>query len=184
MVTPVQQMLKEYGIDMQIKFIDYNTMIKNVNARNFNVCLLAYSGLVYPNPEGSLRSTLADQNDNNNVWGFKSPRVDELLDEYDICFDQQRRIEIIREIDGIFSDVHPIAFSIARNYSRMMWWDKFGYPDWMFSRYVGEYWDSLYYWWYDNNKDNRLKDAVENGSSLPLKPIDMKYWPDYLSKNS
>ena len=184
MVTPVQQMLKEYGIDMQIKFIDYNTMIKNVNARNFNVCLLAYSGLVYPNPEGSLRSTLADQNDNNNVWGFKSPRVDELLDEYDICFDQQRRIEIIREIDGIFSDVHPIAFSIARNYSRMMWWDKFGYPDWMFSRYVGEYWDSFYYWWYDENKDNRLKEAVENGSSLPLKPIDMKYWPDYLSKNS
>jgi len=184
MVTPVQQMLKEYGIDMQIKFIDYNTMIKNVNARNFNICLLAYSGLVYPNPEGSLRSTLADQNDNNNVWGFKSPRVDELLDEYDVCFDQQRRIEIIREIDGIFSDVHPIAFSIARNYSRMMWWDKFGYPEWMFSRYVGEYWDSLYYWWYDKEKDNTLKEAVEKGNSLPLKPIDMKYWPDYLSKNS
>ena len=152
MVTPVQQMLKEYGIDMQIKFMDYNTMIKNVNARNFNVCLLAYSGLVYPNPEGSLRSTLADQDDNNNVWGFKSPRVDELLDEYDICFDQKRRVDIIREIDGIFSDVHPIAFSIARNYSRMMWWDKFGYPEWMFSRYVGEYWDSLYYWWYDGSK--------------------------------
>ena len=184
MVTPVQQMLKEYGIDMQIKFMDYNTMIKNVNARNFNVCLLAYSGLVYPNPEGSLRSTLADQDDNNNVWGFKSPRVDELLDEYDICFDQKRRVDIIREIDGIFSDVHPIAFSIARNYSRMMWWDKFGYPEWMFSRYVGEYWDSLYYWWYDGSRDSNLKDAIETGKSLPLKPIDMKYWPVYLSENS
>ena len=184
MVTPVQQMLKEYGIDMQIKFMDYNTMIKNVNARNFNVCLLAYSGLVYPNPEGSLRSTLADQDDNNNVWGFKSPRVDELLDEYDICFDQKRRVDIIREIDGIFSDVHPIAFSIARNYSRMMWWDKFGYPEWMFSRYVGEYWDSLYYWWYDGSKNSNLKDAIETGKSLPVKPIDMKYWPTYLSENS
>ena len=184
MVTPVQQMLKEYGIDMQIKFMDYNTMIKNVNARNFNVCLLAYSGLVYPNPEGSLRSTLADQDDNNNVWGFKSPRVDELLDEYDICFDQKRRVDIIREIDGIFSDVHPIAFSIARNYSRMMWWDKFGYPEWMFSRYVGEYWDSLYYWWYDGSKDSNLKDAIETGKSLPVKPIEMKYWPIYLSENS
>ncbi len=184
MVTPVQQMLKEYGIDMQIKFMDYNTMIKNVNARNFNVCLLAYSGLVYPNPEGSLRSTLADQDDNNNVWGFKSPRVDELLDEYDICFDQKRRVDIIREIDGIFSDVHPIAFSIARNYSRMMWWDKFGYPEWMFSRYVGEYWDSLYYWWYDGSKDSNLNDAIETGKSLPVKPIDMKYWPTYLSENS
>jgi len=183
MVTPVQQMLKEYGLDMQIKFMDYNTMIKNVNARNFNVCLLAYSGLVYPNPESSLRSTLADQNDNNNVWGFKSERVDNLLDEYDICFDQNRRVEIIQEIDGIFCDVHPIAFSIARNYSRMMWWDRFSYPDWMLSRYIGEYWDAFYYWWYDEEKDNRLKKALKNGDMLPQKPIDMKYWPTYLVNN-
>jgi microcin C transport system substrate-binding protein len=183
MVTPVQQMLKEYGLDMQIKFMDYNTMIKNVNARKFNVCLLAYSGLIYPNPEGSLRSELADQNDNNNVWGFKSDRVDELLDEYDICFDQKRRIEIIQEIDGLFSDTHPIAFSIARNYSRMMWWDKFGYPEWMLSRYVGEFWDAFYYWWVDDAKEKTLELAMEQENKLPLLPIDMKYWPKYLLEN-
>jgi len=183
MVTPVQQMMKEYGIDMKIKFVDYNTMIKNVNARNFSVCMLAYSGLIYPNPEGSLRSSLADMNDNNNVWGFKSERVDELLDEYDICFDQSRRIEIIQEIDGIFNDEHPIAFSIVRNYSRMMWWDKFGYPHWMLSRYVGEYWDAFYYWWIDEEVQEQLTDAMEDGRKLDLKPIDMKYWPDYLKNN-
>ena len=184
MVTPVQQMMKEYGIDMQIKFMDYNTMIKNVNARNFNICVLAYSGLIFPNPEGSLRSELADQNDNNNVWGFKSDRVDKLLDEYDICFDQKRRIEIIQEIDGIFGEVHPIAFSIARNYSRMMWWDKFSYPEWMLSRYVGEYWDAFYYWWIDDQKVNQLSDAMESGKELPKVSIDMKYWPEYLVKNN
>ena len=182
MITPVQQMLKEYGMDMQIQFIDYNTMIKNVNARNFNVCMLAYSGLVYPNPENSMRSYLADENDNNNVWGFKNDRVDELLDEYDICFDQQRRIKIIQEIDGIFNEVHPIAYSIARNYSRMMWWDKFGYPEWMLSRYVGEFWDAFYYWWIEDEKVVQLDDAMQNGKQLPIKPIDMKYWPDYLEK--
>jgi len=183
MVTPVQQMMKEYGIDMQIKFVDYNTMIKNVNARNFSVCMLAYTGLIYPNPESSLRSSLADMNDNNNVWGFKSERVDELLDEYDICFDQNRRIEIIQEIDGIFNDEHPIAFSIVRNYSRMMWWDKFGYPNWMLSRYVGEYWDAFYYWWIDEEVHEQLADAMAEGRELDLKPIDMKYWPDYLKNN-
>ena len=183
MVTPVQQMMKEYGIDMKIKFVDYNTMIKNVNARNFSVCMLAYTGLIYPNPESSLRSSLADMNDNNNVWGFKSERVDELLDEYDICFDQNRRIEIIQEIDGIFNDEHPIAFSIVRNYSRMMWWDKFGYPNWMLSRYVGEYWDAFYYWWIDEEVHEQLADAMAEGRELDLKPIDMKYWPDYLKNN-
>ena len=183
MVTPVQQMLKEYGIDMQIKFMDYNTMIKNVNARNFQLASLAYTGLKYPNPEGSLRSTLADQNDNNNVWGFKSKRVDELLDEYDLCFDQNRRVEIIQEIDGIYHETHPIAYGISRGYSRLMWWDKFGYPDWMLGRYEGEHWDAFIYWWYDEEKDQELKEAMKNGKQLPLKPIDMKYWPNYLINN-
>ena len=84
MITPVQQMMKQYGIDMQIKFVDYNAMIKNVNERNFLISFLAYSGLSFPNPESSLSSELADKNNNNNVWGFKNARVDELLEEYDI----------------------------------------------------------------------------------------------------
>ena len=183
MATPVQQMLKDYGIDMQIKFVDYNTMIKNVNERNFTIAYLGYSGLVYPNPETSYRSILADQNDNNNVWGFKSDRVDVLLDEYDTCFDQDRRIEIIREIDGIVADVHPTAWATVRNYIRTMWWDKFGYPEWMLSRYVGEHWDIFYYWWIDDTKVAQLDDAMENGSQLEILPLDMTYWPEYLKNN-
>ena len=183
MATPVQQMLKDYGIDMQIKFVDYNTMIKNVNERNFTIAMLAYSGLVYPNPETSYRSTLADKNDNNNVWGFKSERVDELLDEYDTCFDQKRRVEIIQEIDGIVSEVHPTAFSIARNYIRTMWWDKFGYPEWKLSRYVGEYWDIFYYWWIDEDKVARLNNAKESGKQLDVLSLDMTYWPEFLKAN-
>ena len=183
MATPVQQMLKEYGINMQIKFVDYNTMIKNVNERNFTIGMLAYSGLVYPNPETSYRSTLADKNDNNNVWGFKSDRVDVLLDEYDTCFDQKRRIQIIQEIDGIVADVHPTAWSTVRNYIRTMWWDKFGYPEWMLSRYVGEYWDIFYYWWIDDEKVTTLENAQIHNEQLEILPLDTKYWPNYLKQN-
>ena len=28
----------------------------------------------------------------------------------------------------------------------------------------------------------QLDDAMQNGKQLPIKPIDMKYWPDYLEK--
>ena len=64
-----------------------------------------------------------------------------------------------------------------------MWWDKFGYPDWMLGRYAGEHWDSFIYWWYDEEKDQELKEAMKNNIQLPLKPIDMKYWPNYLINN-
>ena len=65
----------------------------------------------------------------------------------------------------------------------MMWWDKFGYPEWMLSRYVGEYWDAFYYWWIDEDVQERLTTAMKDDRELDLKPIDMKYWPDYLKNN-
>lgn len=183
MATPVQQMLKEYGLEMQIKFVDYNTMIKNVNERNFSIGMLAYSGNSFPNPETSLKSILADQNDNNNVWGFKSDRVDEILVEYDIAFDQKHRAELIREIDGLFNEEHPTAYSIVRYYIRMMWWDKFGYPDWVFELHQGDRWSIFKYWWLDQEKKNRLTTAMENDESLPILEIENKFWPEYKIKN-
>jgi len=182
MITPVQQMMKEYGIDMQIKFVDYNTMIKNINERNFTLGMTAYSGSSFPNPETSLKSELADKNDNNNISGFKSKRVDELLEEYDICFDQNRRIEIIREIDGIFNEVHAKSYSIVRNYIRMMWWDKFGYPEWMFERHQGDRWSIFSYWWVDPDKKTKLSNAMEKNESLPILDVENKFWPNYKLK--
>ena len=62
-----------------------------------------------------MQSSLADKNNNNNIWGFKSERVDELLKEYDVAFDLSRRIEIIQEIDGIWAEVHPTAYGLGEN---------------------------------------------------------------------
>ena len=53
----------------------------------------------------------------------------------------------------------------------------------MLSRYVGEFWDAFYYWWYDEENESRLNNAIKNGETLPKKPIDMKYWPTYLVNN-
>ena len=57
-VTPMQQILKQYGIDMQIKFIDATTRWKNLMDRNFIIDFQAWGGLVFPNPESSIKSSL------------------------------------------------------------------------------------------------------------------------------
>ena len=182
MVTPVQQMMKEYGIDMQIKYIDGNANWKNLMERNFTIFMQNWSGLVFPNPETSLKSNLADENNTNNIGGFKNARVDELCDEYDVTFDQARRVEIIREIDGIYSDIHPAAWGIARNYQRVVYWDKFGYPEYTVGRYTGDYRTAFTHWWFDSAKEKALEEAMANDTDLPVGPKDVKYWPDYLKK--
>ena len=103
---------------------------------------------------------------NNNISGFKNDRVDLLLCLYDKEFNQQKRVEIIREIDGIYSDIHPAAGGIARNYQRLMWWDVFGYPEFMVSRYGGDYRSIFSYWWFDPEKEARLEDAMKNNKQL------------------
>lgn len=183
MVTPVQQMMKEYGIDMQIKYIDGNANWKNLMERNFTIYMQNWGGLVFPNPETSLHSSLADENNTNNISGFKSDRVDELLEEYDVTFDQARRVEIIREIDGIYADVHPAAWGIARNYQRVLFWDKFGYPEYMVGRYTGDYRTVFTHWWFEDGKQTALETAMENDTDLPKGEVDVKFWPDYLKAN-
>ena len=182
MVTPVQQMMKEYGIDMQIKYEDGNTSWKNLMDRNFTIFMQNWSGLVFPNPETSLKSYLADENNTNNISGFKNARVDELCDEYDVTFDQSRRVEIIREIDGIYSDIHPAAWGIARNYQRVLYWDKFGYPEYMVGRYTGDYRSAFTLWWFEPAKEAALKAAMDNNTNLSTSDIDVMYWPEYLKK--
>ncbi len=175
----MQQILKEYGIDMQIKFVDPTTRWKNLMDRNFTIDFQGWGGLVYPNPETSFKSSLADQKNNNNVSGLKSERLDELLPIYDTEFDHARRVEIIQEIDGIVSDIHPAAWGLPREPpARLLYWDKFGYPDYMLTKYGGRFEDILYHWWFDAEKDKALQNAMKNNESLPLGETEHTFWKD------
>ena len=178
-VTPMQQILKQYGIDMQIKFIDATTRWKNLMDRNFTIDFQAWGGLVFPNPETSIKSTLADKKNNNNITGFKNDRVDELLDLYDVEFDQQKRIELIREIDGIYSDVHPAAWGMSRLVpERLLFWNKFGFPEYMLTKYSGNYSDILVHWWFDDESKKELEEAMTKNVNLDPGNIEHTYWKD------
>lgn len=182
MVTPFQQMLKEYGIDLQIKFVDSNALWNMRMEKNFTLTYISYSGLVFPNPETSFNSELAEKKNNNNIYGFKNKHVDELLKKYDVEFSQKGRIKIIREIDGIVADTRVAIWTIFRPYMRILFWNKFGYPDYMFSRFSGDYTSIYAYWWFDPQKVKTLKNAIKNKTILPQGKINVMYWPDFVKQ--
>ena len=182
MITPVQNMLKQYGIDMQIINMDGTTEWKNRNERNFQIYLHSFTGGDHPSFEQWFRSDLADQNDNTNFFGIKDDRIDQLIIDYNKEFDLNKRIEIGKEVDKIVCDIHPVSFGIKRLYTRLLFWDKFSYPEYMLDRFVGS-WDSIYYlWWFDPKKVNRLEKAMKNDTQLPVSEIDIRFWPDWIEK--
>jgi microcin C transport system substrate-binding protein len=184
MVTPVQNKLKQFGIDMQIVNMDGTTRWKNLQERNFTIYLHAFTGGVHPSIEHWFRSDLADVPDNNNFFGFKNERVDQLIQDYNSEFDLQKRINIGKEVDKIVCDIHPLSFGIKRLYRRFLFWDKFGYPEYMVDRFVGDSESVFFLWWIDPEKETRLKDAIQNNKELPIGDVDIKYWPKWNTRNN
>jgi len=184
-MTPYQQELKKIGIDLKLKFMEWNSIIKNIDERNFQIFAYGYSGLVTPNPETSMKSELADKNDNNNIQGFKNARVDELLPIYDSTFSIPEQIKIINEIDRISYDTYMKSYWWNPRGLRIAAWDKFGMPDYGLTRYA-----QLSYvlsqaaglWWYDAEKADALKEAKANKKDLggDKKVIEIRYWRDYM----
>lgn len=177
-VTPYQQMLKEYGIDLQIQFIDENALWKIMMERNFTLMYENWGGLIFPNPETTFHSKLANKDNNNNIFGFADPRVDELLDRYDQEFEQSERVKILREIDGIVADTRPSLWTFYR-YDTIAFWNKFSHPDYLAERYIGDYRSIYKLWWFDKDKLVKLEEAMKNKSDLDSGEVEVRYWKDF-----
>lgn len=183
-MTPYQEELRKIGIDLRLKHMDWNAIIKNVDERNFQVFSYGYSGLPTPNPETSLKGELADKNDNNNIQGFKNARVDELLPVYDTTFDVAGQIKIINEIDRIVYDTHMKSHWWNPKGIRLAVWDKFGMPEYGIGRYT-----QLSYvfgaagltWWHDDEKASKLSEARKNKTDLGGNKgvTEFRYWKDF-----
>ncbi|MBC8256503.1 MAG: hypothetical protein H8E85_04260 [Candidatus Marinimicrobia bacterium] len=184
MVTPVQNKLKQFGMDMQIVNMDGTTQWKNLQERNFTINMHAFTGGVHPSIEHSFRSDLADMNDNNNFYGFKNDRVDKLIKDYNFEFDLEKRIKIGKEIDYIASKTHHLSFGIKRLYRRFLYWDNFGYPEYMVDRFVGNRESIFFLWWFDPEKEAQLEKAMVNDTSLPIGDVDIKFWPNWMKNNN
>jgi len=177
--TIYQDDLRKVGIGLNLRLVTPETLFSLAMERKFDLVMMGWSGLLFPNPETSYHSKLADQNNTNNLTGFKNARVDELLDKYDVEFDQQKRVAIIREIDGILANSHEYVLQWQAPFQRIAYWNKFGMPDSYVTRF-GDYRDIIALWWNDAEKQNQLTRLMNDpAAKLPVGETEVRYWPEY-----
>ena len=111
----------------------------------------------------------ADRKGGSNITGFKSKRIDELIEKQKSIFDINERNKINRAIDQIIYSQIPYALLWNINYHRLLYWNKFGTPDWVVPKFGDEY-SPIAYWWLDEDSKADLKDAMQTGTLLPPKP--------------
>ena len=173
----VKEDFEKSGIQLNLKVVDNSSLIKKVTERHFKIHHQAWGGILFPNPETSWRSDLADKPANNNLTGFKSKRVDELCEKYNITFDRAEQKKIVQEIDKIIFDEHPYALAWYGPYLRFAYWDKFGHPETYFTR-IGDEVDEqmVLLWWSDPEREKAMIEAKKTGGSLPQGEVIVKPW--------
>jgi microcin C transport system substrate-binding protein len=181
-LTVYQDDLRKVGIGLNLRLSNPETAWTLEMERRFDTMYTGWGALVFPNPETSFHSKLADQKDNNNITGLKDKRIDELCDLYDKEFDQQKRAAIIREIDGIVANHHHYALGWTAPFHRIAYWNKFGQPESYLSR-VGDQADIVSMWWVDPDKQRQLDAANRDPSrKLDVGPVDVRYWQEFAKR--
>jgi microcin C transport system substrate-binding protein len=178
-LTILQEDLRKVGISLNLRLVTFETLVKLIDERQFGMVSLAYSADLFPNPETQLLSSLADQDNTNNITGFKNKRVDQLIEQYDTAYEIPQRVKILQEVDNLFTDAHHWMFEWYAPYSRVVFWNKFAFPKGHFTR-IGDFTDMVGLWWLDPDKIQKLDQARRNPSmKLDQDPVDDKYWLDF-----
>ncbi|MDD5091380.1 MAG: ABC transporter substrate-binding protein [Candidatus Wallbacteria bacterium] len=178
--TILKEDLADVGIKLNLKKVTWATEIKERGERNFKITEASYSGSRFPNPESMFHSKYADRNNTGNIYGFKNKRADEICEQYNVEFDLETRIKLLQELDSILMKEHIYALGWFSNNTRLLYWNKFGMPEFVLSRYdSASFYTIINYWWYDEEKDRKLEQAKKSNSALPKEAEEVKYWQQY-----
>ena len=180
-LTSYQEACRGVGVELVLKLVTPETHWKNMMERSFQMASMAWGAILYPNPKSTWSSEMADKPGSNNLPGLKSKLADELIEQYDQEFDLTERNRILREMDAEIHSHHPYALEWYLASERVMYWNKFGMPEYGLDRYH-EWEDAFQLWWYDEEKAQRLKKTLRTGERMgPIPELQVRYWDDHLN---
>jgi len=175
--TSYKESCKQVGVEINLELLTHETLWKNiVEDRKFQMCSMAWSQVLFPSPKQIFHSSMADASGSNNLTGLKDAEIDRLIEEYDKEFDIHRRTELLRELDGKVFATHHYALAWYLPSQRLLYWRKFGMPEFVLPKYTD--WRAVFaYWWVDPQQAAALKAAQKSGEAiLPLPDAEVRHW--------
>ncbi len=166
--------LRDVGIRLEIERKDIAAWFRDMDAFNYDMTWAAWGSGLFKDPESSWHSREAERQSGNNITGFRDERVDTLIEAQKTEFDIAKRNKIVREIDRILTENCPYILLWNTDSTRLLYWNRFGVPPTILSRYGGEN-AALAYWWFDPDSDADLRDAMRQGLPLPQRPVTVNF---------
>jgi microcin C transport system substrate-binding protein len=175
-LTVLQQEYRRAGVDMRLRLLEPGTAFERGLERKYEMILTNRVGSLYPPVRQYLHTDLQKEINNNNIWGFGTEEVDELIDIYEENLSFEARREAMWRIDEI---VHDEAFYIplwSAPYVRIAYWDYMRFPESYLPRRTQHIEDYLVFW-IDPERRQALQRAMRNGEALQTDPnVDKDFW--------
>lgn len=174
--------LKDIGIELDIERKDWAAWARDMDEFNFDMTWAAWGAGIFKDPEGQWHSREAKRAGGNNITGFMNAEVDRLIEKQRSIFDADERHALVREIDAILVAEVPYILLWNLDYTRILYWNRFGTPDHVLGKFGRE--DSArFYWWHDSFAAADLETAQEEEQTLPPRPAivrfdDVFHWPE------
>lgn len=108
----IQEALKEINIEVEIVQYTYADFITLLQSGEWEGGVLVQWGSDFPDANGNLQPLYLSTNHppQSNSSYYTNPKVDELLKQSDTELDQEKRTEILKEIQRIVSEDQPAIF--------------------------------------------------------------------------
>jgi microcin C transport system substrate-binding protein len=108
-LTLAQSAMREAGIELNIKVVDWSTLLSLIDEYRFDAVLLGWTREVWPDPAPLWHSRSAVRGGLNLVR-YRNPEVDKLIDAGDKSIPDEERVKLFRRVHEIIADDQPYTF--------------------------------------------------------------------------
>lgn len=114
--TIVKEDAKKAGIEIELKLLEWNSFVKNIDDKNFDMMAMGWGGGdVEDDPKQIWHSTSAGKGGSNYI-SYNNPEVDKLIDQARAELDKNKRKELFKKVYGAIADDVPYVFMFNRKY--------------------------------------------------------------------
>lgn len=166
--------LKKAGVSADIDLVSRAAFTRRLDQHEFDIAWQNWNASRLRNPEAMWHSKTADQPATQNIAGVNDPLIDSLIEKQKTIDDIDVRNDIIRQIDTRLTEIHPYVLLWNSDRNRLLYWNRFGTPDYVLDKFNYEEVAPVY-WWLDREKDAALKEAMRLNRSLPDEPEEVSF---------
>ncbi|WP_413586150.1 peptide-binding protein [Bdellovibrio sp. HCB274] len=140
--TMYREDLKKAGIDMELKYLEWNSFLKLVDDGNFDAVTMGWGGgSVDPDPKQIWHSSSAIPGGSNFI-AYKNPEVDKLIEDARVEPNKAKRVAMLKKVYAKIAEDAPYAFLFNDKYEFYANSSRMGMPAETFKYEVGKD-----YWW-------------------------------------